>query len=319
MGKRLAVAIGLGVLGLGLIFAASQAGIGQMNVQSQTPPQMPMAAQPQKQSQERIEPERLQEEIALLKLMSEMELSREQLTALQQMVSELRAKRQAIVQAQLDLRDFLLEYQGPADELPEALRPYEKKVEEARRAFREALQSSVDQLKDLLTLRQGEVLREFLRKHFSPRMKGLKLKPEPGQAPEWRCPDRMRIRIEAEPPMPCRQAREREHLRSQELREQLQKLQEKLEQWLSRWGLEFDFDFDEDSLLPFLKHERQDKMKEVPRIFLKIRPHLRAYGWGFGPLERGFLERLLIEKLELLDKLLRERLQRLEGASAAQI
>jgi predicted metal-dependent hydrolase len=318
MGKRVVVAIALGVLGLGLVFAASQVGIGQMNVQSQTPSQMPMAEQPQKQSQERIEPERLQEEIALLKLMGEMELNREQLTALQQMVSELLAKRRAIVQAQLDLRDFLLEYQGPADELPEALKPYEQKVEEARRAFREALRSSVDQLKDLLTLRQGEVLREFLRKHFSARLKGLK--PEPGKAPWWRFPGELEIRIETGPPA----AREREHLRlrSQELEEQLKALQEKLKRWLSRWGLEFDFDLDDldkGSLPPFLKHERPDRMKEMPRIFLKIRPYPRAYGWGFGPLERGFLEQFLIEKLELLDKLLRERLQRLEGASAAQI
>jgi predicted metal-dependent hydrolase len=327
MRKRFVVAIALGVLGLGLVFAASQAGIGQMDAQLQTPPQTPMAmqppmpgaqaGQPQGPSKERIQPERLQEEIALLKLINEMGLSSEQLKTLQQMISELLANRQAVVQAQMDLRDFLLEYQGLPDGLAEALKPYEEKVEGARQAFREALQSSVNQLKDLLTLRQGEVLREFLRKHFSARMKGLK--PEPGKAPWWHFPGELEIRIETGPPA----AREREHLRlrSQELEEQLKALQEKLERWLSRWGLEFDFD--EGSLPPFLKHERQDKMqdkmKEKPRIFLRIRPYPRAYGWGFGPLERRFLEQFLIEKLELLEALLRERLQRLEGASAAQI
>ena len=332
MRKRVAVVIALGVLGLGLVFAASQAGIGQMNAQLQTPPQTPMAiqppmpgdqaGQPQGPSKERIQPERLQEEIALLKLINEMGLSSEQLKTLQQMISELLAKRQAIVQAQLDLRDFLLEYQGSPDKLAEALKPYEEKVEGARQAFREALQSSVDQLKDLLTLRQGEVLREFLQKRFSVRMKGLK--PEPSEVPGWRCPDEMRIRVETKPPMARKQACEREHLRSQELKEQLQKFQEKLEQWLSRWGLEFDLNFDpdeldEDSWPPFLEPNCQGLMKEMPKVFLKIQPYPRAHGWIFCPLGRGFLEQFLVEKLELLDKLLREKLQRLEGASATQI
>lgn len=344
--KRWALLLTLGLLSAGLALAASQLGIGEppeTPTQTQTPPQttdqptpdeIPMSlqspppAQPQSPMQMQAQPqapreadrERLRQEIAVLKLLAEMDLTQEQLTQIQALVRDLKAKREAIWQAQLELRDFLLGYQGQGNgpALEEALRPYEEEIEAARKDFRDALQAAVDRLKEILTLKQGEILREFLMEHF-------KVPKAPAEAdeeiPAWlhvRPPfpfplpkeGRIEIRIWRSGPMPDPFVLGLEDL--QRFEEQMRELSRRLQEWFKPWDWDVRFEVDWETLKEKLEalREREPSWRiriegkgPWPRI-----PKPREWAWGAT---NALLQRFLVEDLDLLDRILTEKLERL--------
>jgi hypothetical protein len=326
MTKRFALWAALALLLSGLIFAASQAGIGQMAVQTapQTPAQTPavqtLQGRPQTQAPE-VNPEELRAEIALLRLLGEMELSRDQLEALHGMVTDIQARRGEILQAQLELRDFLAGYQGSREDLAAQIEPYEEKIAQARKGFRETLASSVDRLKDLLTLKQGEILREFLMKRFA-RMPSV----APGEV--RRDDDRPEIKRFWKHHKPDQDEAKGEgeieiHIRGKGLRDgrsfesdyecdSIEKSMEefggRIEEWLKRWGIELDIEG-----LKELKRA-PERRQELWRNPWKARICLRAPSMWL--IDRGLLERFLLERLDLLERVLSEKLERM---SATQI
>lgn len=287
MTKKLAVMLGL--VGLLLIYSIPQLGSGQID--EELPP-----------TEGPLDREQLRVEIELLRLINAMGLSRDQLSELKAMVSELRAAQEGIIKAQLELKDFLLGYQGDPKDFAEAVKPYDEKVAQARKAFEGELQSSVERLKDVLTLRQGEVLREFLEKRTS---KGLmrKLDKEDSHHTEAE----LGICIEA--------WKDRELL--ERFRGKMEEFEAKLKEWLKRWGIEL---FRSKGSLRLYRHpgmmhpEKPMEMFRCPEIFLKFKlltppPQL---------LEEAPLKRFLAEHLDVLEGVLDEKLQR-TGAPQTQI
>ena len=314
--KRLALTAALALLGFGLLFAASQAGIGEAQTPPQTPSQTPAFPMQQGEQQaENVDPEQLAKEIALLRLLGEMELSRDQLEALHGMVAELQTRRQEILQTQLELRDFLMQYQGSREDLTEQLQPYEEKVAQARRGFRESLASSVDRLKDLLTLKQGEVLRTFLMKHIA-RMKsaapGARWREEdwPGIRRFWKShkPDEIEIHIQAKGLRDGRSLEFDDTLDS--LEDSMEEFGRRIEEWLNRWGVELDIEG-----LKELKRAPEHR-QDLWRNPWKDRIRARVPAMGLWMIDRSLLERFLLEHLDLLERVLNERLERM---SATQI
>lgn len=328
MTKRFALWAALALLLSGLVFAASQAGIGQMAIQTtpQTPAQTPavqtLQGRPQMPAPE-VNPEELRAEIALLRLLGEMELSRDQLEALHGMVTDIQARRGEILQAQLELRDFLAGYQGSREDLTTQIEPYEEKIAQARKGFRETLASSVDRLKDLLTLKQGEILREFLMKRFA-RMPSA----APGELPGGPRPElkrgqgesdgdedesesegmsRVEVFIRAKKGLPDGRSFE-PHEACASLDESMEELGGRLEEWLKRWGIELDIEG-----LKELKRA-PERHREFWRNPWRDRICLRAPSMGL--IDRSLLERFLLEHLDLLERVLSEKLERM---SATQI
>lgn len=280
--------------------------------------------------------ERLRREIALLRLLAEMGLTREQLQALQGIVADLKTKRDAIWQAQLELRDFLLGYSGPDDgqTLEEALRPYEEKIESARKDFREGLQGAVDRLKGILTLKQGEVLREFLRKHFA--VPAGREKEDEEEIHLWLFP---------RPPFPLpKEGKIEVHIRGhggpgpqrdrpfagsweeqrERLRGEIEALPERMEGWFAPWDWDWDWIWDwgwdwdvrGEADWQALREKLEALREQMPEWRLKFegeRPQFRLRLRGEMPwfALNALLQRFLVENLDLLDTILTEKLERL--------
>lgn len=345
--KRGVLLLTLGLLSAGLALAASQLGIGEPPeppAQPQTPPQTtgqpkpapeevplslqsppPMPAQPQ--APREADREGLRREIALLKLLAKMDLTREQLAQIQALVRDLQAKREAIRQAQVELRDFLLDYSGRGQALEEALRPYEEEIESARKDFRDALQAAVDRLKGILTLKQGEVLREFLREHFQghfavPQERDgeihLWLSPCLRPLPSLQNGD-VEVRIPGRRcslgPGPGWDSDLWESLeeRIERFEEQMETLRERIEKWLGpwNWDVRLEFDFDGEVLKEKLKALRKREPDWRIRIEGKgLWPRVPRPEWAWWA-TNALLQRFLVENLDLLDRVLTEKLKRL--------
>jgi len=287
MTKKLAVVLGL--LGLLLIYSIPQLGSGQ------TDEGLPLIKGP-------LDREQLQMEIELLRLINAMGLSRDQLAELKTMVSELRAAQDGITQAQLELKDFLLGYQGDPEGFAEAVKPYDEKVTQAKEAFERQLQGSVERVKDVLTLRQGEVLREFLKKRVS---KGFTRKLDKEDS----------SRTEAELGICIEAWKDRELF--ERFRGEMEEFEAKLKEWLERWGIEFFRSKGPLQLYrrPGMVHpEKPMEMFRCPEIFLKFK-------WLAPPpqvIEEAPLKRFLLEHLDVLEGVLDEKLQRM-GTPQTQI
>lgn len=143
-----------GVAALLLALLLGQTGSGQM-----PGPMGPMGPS-QPQAQQPMSPQMLEQEIELLIAINRMGLSPEQLRQLQQVLSELRASQQAHMQSQQELRDFLLRWQGTPEAFEQSLQNLQQQVQQPRTRRQELMA----QLKDVLTYRQGEQLREALQK-----------------------------------------------------------------------------------------------------------------------------------------------------------
>ncbi|GEM_PF-1150237 len=114
----------------------------------------------------------LQDEIHLLRAINLAGLSIDQLQRIQALVSDLRTTYIAQVEAQLELKDFLLQWQGSRDDFEKALEPFERKIQEAHQAVIEKGEAAIEQLKDMLSYRQGELLFEALKEVAVGKMTG---------------------------------------------------------------------------------------------------------------------------------------------------
>ncbi len=356
--KRWALLLTLGLVSAGLALAVSQLGIGEPPeppTQAQTPPEttdpliqpdseetplslqspppaqppspVPMQAQPQPRVPQKEDRERLRREIAVLRLLAEMGLTREQLVQIQALVGDLKAKREAIGKAQLELRDFLLSYAGPdnGQTLGEALRPYEEKIEAARKDFRDALQASVDRLKEILTLKQGEILQEFLLEHFAvPKAQ----EEDEGEVHLWISPclqphpfplpkkGDVEIPMGGRPclglgPEPDRAFWEALEERMERFGEQMGALQERIREWLGPW----DWDVRIEADFEVLEEKLRELREREPRWRIRIEgrgpwPSALTREWA-GWATNALLQRFLVENLDLLDGILTEKLERL--------
>jgi hypothetical protein len=163
--KRTALIIGFGVLLLGL--ALAQPGVGQMGGPApvQSPPQNQQAGNPAMGSMAMAQaksPQQLQMEIHLLRAIDMAGLGKAQLTQLKAIVGNLKGARDALSQANQQLRDFLLSFQGTPADFAKAVVPYDQKVQASQKALHDAIGSAVQQVKGMLTISQGEALCEAL-------------------------------------------------------------------------------------------------------------------------------------------------------------
>ena len=153
----------LGISALLLALLVGQPGIGQM----QGPMPMEMSSSPQ------MNPQMLEKEIELLIAINRMGLSVEQLQQLQQIVSELRAPQQMHLQHRQELRDFLLSWQGSPEEFESALQSFQEEKKQELQQLKAQQKELIAQLKDVLTYRQGELLRQALQKLSAPKGMGM--------------------------------------------------------------------------------------------------------------------------------------------------
>ncbi|HED04617.1 MAG TPA: hypothetical protein ENI60_07635 [Candidatus Fraserbacteria bacterium] len=150
--KRTSLLIGLGALLLAL--ALAQPGVSQMG----NPP--PPTGQKMAPAQN---PEKLQLEIQLLRALDMAGLSPTQLKTLHTIVTGLQEAQSGVQQAQQQLKDFLVGFPGDSSKFAQAVAPYDQRVTAAHQALRTALTQAVDQVKNLLTISQGEALLKALR------------------------------------------------------------------------------------------------------------------------------------------------------------
>ncbi|MBI1730422.1 hypothetical protein HY229_05995 [Candidatus Acetothermia bacterium] len=146
MAKRIGIVVGfIAVAGL-LVLAWPNLGVGQLGAQSQ--------------NSAITDPAQLQMEIHMLKLVNEMGLTADQMKSLKDQITQIRASHDAVQQAQIELRDFLAGFNRTQDEYSTAIKPYDDKVTQAQGAFQKQLEASIAMVKNTLTMRQGEILQQ---------------------------------------------------------------------------------------------------------------------------------------------------------------
>jgi len=112
----------------------------------------------------------LQKEIKILTLINLAGLNKPQMVTLRDMIKGLRASQEEMMRQELSVRDFLLDFQGSPEQFKEAFAPFEERLKEAHRAFEEKLKQSVEQIKETLTIKQGEIIRDFLMQEMKMKM-----------------------------------------------------------------------------------------------------------------------------------------------------
>ena len=281
--RKTAVVLGLAGLGLLMLFAIPQLGAGQigMFVQDQS-----------------VEAERdLELEISILKIINKMELTEEQMTLLRDNIAQIRTGHDGVSQAQLELRDFLVGFNGTRDELAEAVSPFEERVNEAEKMYSEQLFTTLDQFKDVFTMRQGE----FLHGHmgYDHDMHG-----------NFQFDFDRSVRIDEE--------------FFDKLESKIEIFEERVEDWGERvgeWGEELGErlsemfeDFDESDYHHYYQNhgdsgnwrvmaDRGVQVYELPDIHVRVNPHeMIGYGMMSG---------MLMDNLEVWERLLTEKLDRM--------
>jgi hypothetical protein len=141
-----------GVAALLLALLIGQTGSGQMP--------MDTMAQPQAQS----DPQALQHEIHLLMAINRMGLTEFQLERLKTILADLKVSQMAQMQRQRELKQFLLSWQGSPEEFDAALKEQQEKLQQGQKIFQQQRRQALEQLKDVFSYRQGELLRETLQK-----------------------------------------------------------------------------------------------------------------------------------------------------------
>ena len=237
-----------GVLVVGLIaLVLAASGTPLVLSQMQTP-----SDEPETGASVDVDSERLGLEIAVLRAINDMDLSADQLETLHAVVSDLRSERDQVIDAQRSLRDFLVQFEGNRDEYHDAVQAYEDKLSQARSEFRRALQDAIDTAKGTLTIRQGQILREHLRRSLGSAS---------GRA-------EIRTRVEsARPQIGDRQAQG--ECLTERLSESMDGLRERLEAMLDRFGLD-------GWALENWKRDWQDHVVCLPTSGESYRPDMRS-------------------------------------------
>ncbi len=136
--------------------------------------QMPMPMGPQGPAmQPEMTPQRLEQEIELLIVLNRMGLSPEQLRQMQQILGGLQAVRPMHRQHREELRQFLLSWQGPPEQFEQALQNFKQERQQRLESLKAQNRELLNRLKDVLTYRQGELLRQVFHKLSAQGMGGM--------------------------------------------------------------------------------------------------------------------------------------------------
>ncbi len=100
--------------------------------------------------------------LPLLILINRMELSPEQMEKIHGLLEGLLEEREALGLRRAELEEEMIAFNGTADELDEILETFAAEAKERVEALRAHAEDVIDQLKGILTLKQGEILQEIL-------------------------------------------------------------------------------------------------------------------------------------------------------------
>jgi len=99
--------------------------------------------------------------LPLLVLVNRMELTPEQMEEIHGLLAGLLEERDALELRRAEFEQEMIEFTGTAEDLDEILEAFRTETEEQAQATREHATDVIDQIKGILTLKQGEVLMQF--------------------------------------------------------------------------------------------------------------------------------------------------------------
>ncbi len=252
------------------------------------------SSEPKSQASVEVDSDQLQQEIAMLRAINDMDLSAEQLQTLHAIVSDLRAKRDRVIDAQRSLRAFLVRFEGSRDAYRQAVASHDSELRQARSEFRQALQDAIEEAKGTLTIQQGQILRKHLDRggdsvgaRVAERTRGQRLRPQ-----------RQTRRPEGE----CLTGR---------LDESLEQLRERVGQMLDRFGLD-------GPMVEGWKRKWREHVVCPPTpedAYRSERRVLEQPRLG-GPMNVDRLRGLIMDRLDILERVLREKLSAVGGSQA---
>ena len=100
--------------------------------------------------------------LPLLVLVNRMELTREQMEEIHGLLAGLLAERDALELRRAELEQEMIAFNGTAEELDEILEAFRTETEDQVQAAYEHAEDVIDRIKEILTLKQGEILAESL-------------------------------------------------------------------------------------------------------------------------------------------------------------
>jgi len=284
--KKVAIVAGLAVVAVALVLSWPQLGTGQLFGGAR----------------KASDSEELQQEIAMLKLVNELELSVEQMTALKDQIQLIRTGHDAVNLADVELRDFLVSFKGTREEHREAIKPFNDKVAQAQEAFHQQLQTSVEAVKDLLSLRQGEILQDhFMMRHAMMGMRMMEM-PEHSQHPgEFNAHINSSRQFKKDIAKKIEQKFESFGAKMEAWSEQLG---DSIEDWFDGWDMDSDMDSDGGHHIRiFRSGDGSEEWEVYPAQ--QIQMLMRAPG---KMIMHDLFSELLMEHLELLDQVLTDKL-----------
>jgi hypothetical protein len=174
------------------------------------------------------------------------------------------------------------------------VRSHEKELNQARAAFRQALQDAIEAAKGTLTIQQGQILREHLNRQsgrFDARLEG-------------------RTRMERRRPAARSRQPSGECLTGR-LDESMDQLRKRVGDMLDRFGLD-------GQTLESWKREWQDRIVCPPMTDDRNRPQTQALERPRldVPLNAGRLRGLMMDHLDTLERVLREKLSAVGSSQA---
>jgi len=98
--------------------------------------------------------------LPLLILVNRMELTDKQMEAIHGILTDLLGDREALAQQRADLEEEMIRFGGTAEELDEILEAFQTQAAEQAEALWGKITEAIDQIKRILTLKQGELLVE---------------------------------------------------------------------------------------------------------------------------------------------------------------
>ena len=109
-----------------------------------------------------VQTERNESTLALAIFVNRLELSPEQMRTVRDHLTDVLAAVDAIEQRRASFEDEMIRFRGSSEELDERLLAFREETAAAHDALQETLRSAVDDLKDTLTIRQGEIIARFV-------------------------------------------------------------------------------------------------------------------------------------------------------------
>jgi TolA-binding protein len=98
--------------------------------------------------------------LSLLVLVNRMELTPEQMTEIHDILVGIQAEQEERAARLSELEEQMIAFNGSAEELEEILETFRSESQEQAESSRERVADAVDRIKEILTLKQGEVLSE---------------------------------------------------------------------------------------------------------------------------------------------------------------